>query len=353
MSVVSSAASTLLGRAPDIDPSDPSYDPSDPTQYAQCVDSGNIWTNWFTGHACDGTSRSVVGTAIQNTVLEPWVQDAKNGVADSVKTMVTFWVDVPSPAVGNIEDGSKSEVVSFLQGGLMPIAAWTMCFVMLASVATIMWTQRAAGARTIMTMLLTYLAVESVGVGAIAVALEVTDNTSKWLIDQSTQGTNFADNLFSLFDSTPGVAAGLLLIVLLLIASLVAVFTCVLMIARGGILLALTGAMLFAVAASGIEAGKQVTRHYFGWILAFILYKLAGAIVYSVGFRLVGTDTSAQGQGLLQILYGLTLLSMAVLALPAIIRLVVPLVAPAAQGRGAGAMAGAAGAAVASSVARR
>ena len=319
----------------------------------ECLENSNIWTDWL--HAggvggCGGTN--YVAQAVQNTVLEPWIQDAKNGVAESVKTMVSFWVNVPSPAVGDV-DGSKTEVVSFLQGGLMPIVAWTMCFVMLASVFTIMWTQRSAGFKTIVAMLLTYLAVESVGAGAIAVALQVTDNASKWLIDQSTQGTNFADNLFSLFDTAPGVGSALLLIVLLLIAALVAAFTSLLMIARGGILLALTGSMLLAVAFSGIEAGKAVMRHFFGWILAFILYKLAGAIVYSVGFRLLGTDTSAEGQGLLQILYGLTLLALAVLALPAIIRLVVPLVARAAQGRGAGAAAGAAGAVVVSSVARR
>lgn len=314
----------------------------------QCVEQGSIWTDWLHPGgigACSGPN--YVGQAIQNTVLEPWVQDAKNGVADSVKTMVSFWINVPSPNVGDV-NGGKSEVVSFLQGGLMPIVAITMCFVIVAGLVTVMWTQRGEGLKKIAVMLLTYIAVDSIAAGTIAVALEVTDNASKWLIDQSTQGTNFADNLFGLFNNTAGVGSAILLVALLLIASLVAAFTSLLMIARGGILLCLVGSMLLAVA-----MGWSTIRHFLGWIVALVLYKLAGAIVYSVGFRLLGTDTTQSGQGLLQILYGLTLLGMAVLALPAVIRLVVPAVAPSAQGRGAGAAASAVGATLVTAAIRR
>ena len=111
--------------------------------------------------------------------------------------------------------------------------------------------------------------------------------------------------------------------------------------------------MMLGVALSGTKGGLQVLRHYFAWIGAFIVYQLAGAIVYATGFRLLGTDTSADGNGLLQIMHGLTLLMLAVLALPAVIRLIVPMAAPAAQGRGAGAAAAGVAAASAGALARR
>ena len=76
------------------------------------------------------------------------MQDAKNGVTNSVKTMVSFWINVPSPNVGDV-NGGKSEVVSFLQGGLMPIVAITMCFVIVAGLVTVMWTQRGEGLKKI------------------------------------------------------------------------------------------------------------------------------------------------------------------------------------------------------------
>ena len=321
--------------------------PSDP--YGGCLVTGNIIQD-ILHPGCD---QSLVSQAVQGTVVEPWIADMKSGVADSIKTMVTFWVDVPSPAVGNIDDGSKSDPVSFLQSGLLPVTAWVMCFTIAAGIIAMIWHQRAEPAKVIGQMLLTYIAVDAIGAGAIAVALEVTDNASKWLIDQSTQGTDFANNLFSLFDSDEGVASSILLLVLLLVAALIATFTCLLMLGRGGALLALTGAMLLGVAMSGTKGGLSILRHYFAWILAFVFYKLAAAVVYATGFRLLGTDTSSAGNGFLQILHGLALLSLAVLALPAVIRLVVPAVAPAAQGRGAGAAMGGAAVAGATIVARR
>lgn len=332
-------------------PDDPSYDEwlaeNDPNG---CLGSGNFLTDVL-NPGCEG--QNSVADAIEGSVVEPWVADMKQGVADGIKTMVTFWIDVPNPNVGNIDDLSKSETITFLQGGLLPVVAWIMCFTVVAGLLTVIWTQRAEPAKVIGQMLLTYIMIDAIGVGAIAVALEITDNASKWLIEQSTEGTSFSDNLFSLFDTTEGIGSSILLLGLLAIAALIAAFTCVLMISRGGILIALTGAMMLGVALSGTKSGLQVMRHYFAWIGAFVVYKLAGAIVYAAGFRLLGTDTGSEGNGFLQILHGLTLLMLAVLALPAVIRLIVPMAAPAAQGRGAGAAAAGVAAASAGALARR
>ena len=70
---------------------------------------------------CEG--QNYITDAIQGSVVEPWVADMKVGVAESIKTMSTFWIDVPNPVIGNIEDGSKSDTITFLQGGLLAIVA--------------------------------------------------------------------------------------------------------------------------------------------------------------------------------------------------------------------------------------
>jgi type IV secretion system protein TrbL len=308
--------------------------------FEDCVTSGRIFTSWLNPGCGIPSAIDVVtdpiGTATDVALLAPWEAAVKEGLSETVKTLVTFWIDVPNPDLGDIH-ARESTIVSFLQGSLMPLVAIIMCFTILFGAVTIAWTQRTTGMKNILAMLFLFMVVDVIGAGAIAVAMQVTDYFSQLLLDRSTNGTSFGDNLVAMMTDGGGVGS-LLLIILLSIAILVAAFTCVLMIARGGILLALVGAMLLAVAMS-MDERMQLLRHYMAWILAFILYKLAAAVVYSVGFRLLGTDTAAEGQGLLQVLYGLTLLFMAVLALPATIRLVVPAVAPAAQGRGAGAFA--------------
>lgn len=323
--------------------------PLDPTTPEECFEEYSIWTSWM--HPGCGV-QSVAGAVVENAALKPFVEDAKQGVTDTVKTMVTFWVSVPPPQLTDA-DGSPSDPVTFLSSNLTWLAAVIMAFTMLVGGIIIVLTNRAEPARLIGQMLLTYIIMEALLAGAVAAALNVTSAVSAQIIGASTDGTNFADNIIALFNTTQGVGSGLLLIVLLLLAALIAAFTCFLMIARGGILICLVGAAPLAVALSGVQFGVAILRHYVAWIAAFVLYQLAAAIVYSVGFRLAGTDTSADGNSMLQILYGLTLLGMAVLALPAVIRLVVPAVAPVATGRGVGAMGAGVAAAGATALVRR
>lgn len=322
---------------------------ADPTQdWIDCENAKNVWTGWMNPGACTPSVADLATDAIGEHVVKPYVDDIKNGVSAAVKTMVSFWIDVPDPAIGGVGDQPVADSVSFLQNGLNPLVAIIMCFVILFGITMIAWTYRTEPARQIGNMILQYILIQGTLAVGVSVALELVNVTSKWLIEQSTQGTSFADNLFALFDTTEGVGSMIILIILLIIAALIAALTCILMIARGAVLFCLVGAAGLAVA-----LGQQVLRQYLAWILAFVLYKLAAAIIYAVGFRLLGTNTSIEGNGFLQILYGLTLLGMVVLALPAVIRLVVPAVAPAAQGRGAGAAVAAAGGAAATALVRR
>jgi hypothetical protein len=325
---------------------------ADPSSWQQCVEDQSWWDGFFSPNACVDSVSDLAADVIGKEVVQPYIDDAKNGVSTSIKTMVSFWISVPDPNLGGT-DGSVSDPISFLHGGLAPLVAIIMAFSVLAACIVIVWTNRTDPARRIAQMLLTFIIVEGAAVGAVAVGLELISVTSTWLIEQSTSGTSFSDNLFSLFDTTEGVGSAIILIALLLAAAAISAFTSVLMLARAGILLALMGARSLSVAMSATEGGFAAMRHYFGWIAAFGLYKLAGAIVYCVGFRLLGTDTDTTGNGFLQILQGLTVLGMAVLALPACIRLIVPAVSPVANGRGAGAAVVGAGAAAATSLVRR
>src|SRR5699024_8346752 len=85
---------------------------------------------------------------------------------------------------------------------------------------------------------------------------------------------------------------------------------------------------------------QQAWRKANGWLLALLLFKPVAAAIYALGFRLLRQNSSTEGydeimDGLVSSLTGLLILALASLALPAIIKFVVP-----AAAAGAGAFSG-------------
>lgn len=296
--------------------------------------------SWFSSWTLPGCQEpdSVATNIIKGTILEPYVEDAKNGVGDSIKAMLTFWIDIPDPDVGTV-DGSQADAITFVQSNLAWFAAIVMCFAIAYQCIRIIMTQNAKGIHAVFAALVAYFTVVLIAVPATVAGLLITSALAQKVLEESTVGTNFADNLFSLFSNEVGFTSSILLLGLLIIGMLIACFQCILMIGRGGATFIILGTLSTTAAASATEPGKEALKTQVGWLVALVLYKLVAAIIYGVGFRFLGTDTNAANSGLLQILYGICLLLMAVFALPALLRLTAPSTAPAADGRGPGGVA--------------
>lgn len=91
----------------------------------------------------------------------------------------------------------------------------------------------------------------------------------------------------------------------------------------------LAGTLPLSAAALSTPAGKAWFKRSVGWIIAFLLYKPAAALVYASAFSL-----TANAKDLLSVLSGLMLILLSVFALPALMRLAVPMVAAATGGGG-------------------
>src|SRR5207248_9543444 len=148
----------------------------------------------------------------------------------------------------------------------------------------------------------------------------------------------------------PGFTAGLagtvptafIAIVLGILAFLAPLIQIMLMLVRGGMLVLLIGTLPLIAAFSNTEMGLQWFRKASAWLIAFALYKPAAAVVYAVAFDLAGQP------GALALLDGVMMLVLAILALPALLRFVVPATSALAGAGGSGAiLAGAAGGAIA------
>lgn len=242
--------------------------------------------------------------------------------------------------------------VLFLQSGLW----WYMLVAAVVSVilggVRMAWEQRAEPGRETVKSLLTLLVVAGSGVTIVGLLVSAADAFAVWIINSSldcnveANGTCFGRNMSALLALTSGPATGglgpLLIIIFGLIAILASAFQIVLMVARGGMLVVLTGILPLSASFTNTEMGRGWFKRCVAWLVAFILYKPAAAIVYAAAFQLVGTNVfTDDGSGFLAVLTGLMLMIIALFAMPALMRFVTPMVGAMAGGAGGSMAAGA------------
>lgn len=244
--------------------------------------------------------------------------------------------------------------VLFLQSSLW----WYMGALAILSVIVggirMIWEQRADAGKDTLRSVLTLVIVAGAGVTITGLIVSLTDSFSVWILNKSldcdvaADAACFTDNIGQLLrisaqagGATPVAGTGALLVIVLgLFALLASLFQIVLMIARGGMLVVLAGVLPFMASFTNTEAGRSWFKKGVGWLFAFILYKPAAAIIYAAAFQLAGTDLWVDdGSGVISVITGVTLMVLALFAMPALMRFVTPLVGATAGGAGGGALA--------------
>jgi len=295
------------------------------------------------------------GAAIEdvaNDAVKNMAKAIADAVGQTVQTLGTFWVNVGTPALTAAPGGSTaSDPVLFLQNSLYFWTASLAVMSVLVGAAKMTIERRGAPLRDLVRSLATLIVVSGTGVAAVGLLTVAADQFSAWIITNSTNGTSFNENITALLALSATSPIGSIMIILLgLIAILASVMQIVLMIIRGGLLVILTGIFPTAAAFSNTEAGRGWFQKCTAWLIAFILYKPAAAIVYATAFQLSGSkifgnvgDGKDFGSALLATVTGLALMIIALFAMPALMRFVTPMVGAVAGG-GGGLAAGAVGA---------
>ncbi len=190
--------------------------------------------------------------------------------------------------------------VLFLQSSLW----WYMGAAAVVSViiggVRMVWEQRAEPGKETIKSLLTLIVIAGSGVTIVGLLVSAFDSFSVWILngalscdvgaDSACFGENIANLLALTTNPNTGGLGALLIIILGIIAILATAAQIVLMIARGGMLVILTGILPLSASATNTEMGKSWFKKNVGWLVAFILYKPAAAIVYAAAFQLVGTN---------------------------------------------------------------
>jgi hypothetical protein len=254
----------------------------------------------------------------------------------------------------------SSSVVGWMQGQLQWYAGGLAILSILVAAGTMAWTQRATPAKDLLKSMLTLIAVAGAGLVVIRLATAAGDAWSVDVLNKSTdcdvtdgESNCFGTNIFAMIALTATSPIGVFgLFILGFVAILATYAQIALMIFRGGMLVVLAGIFPLASSFTNTEIGKQWFKKTLAWTLAFLLYKPAAAIIYAIAFRMTGTDLfKTDGTGLFQILTGLALMLLSLVALWGLMRFIVPTVAAVTGGGGAGLLVAAAGAAALTEIA--
>lgn len=257
------------------------------------------------------------------------------GMSQMVTTLSTFWVSMPTVNLASEDGTTPSPVVSLVNSELM---VWTVTLAVLAVILGgigMIWQQRGAPLKDLLLSLITLTLVSGIGLGVISILVIAADWFSAEIIKRSTDGKGFADAMNILVMTNQTGVGVFILIVLGLIGLIASLVQIVLMVIRSGMLVILAGILPTTAAFTNTEMGRQWFQKAVGWTIAFILYKPAAAIVYSVAFLLMGNNSGQDG--LITSITGFALMIVALFALPALMRFVTPMVGAVASGSGAGA----------------
>lgn len=252
------------------------------------------------------------------------------------------------------ERSSGQATVAFIENSLWYYTAAAVVLSVIVGALRMAWEQRADPGRDLVRSLLTFVVVSAGGLTVISLLLQAGDSFSRWIVSSSLDckgtdqaacfGENMAGMLGLASTSGIGVIAVIVLGLMVFVASAVQI---AMMVSRSGMLIILAGTLPLTASATNTALGKQMFQKTAGWIIALLLYKPVAAVIYAAAFQLAGSDVLGGGlKAMGQVIVGLMMMVLAVLALPALMRLVSPAVGMLASGNAAGGMAMAAGAAV-------
>ncbi len=215
---------------------------------------------------CDAVGGAIGGAA--SAAAQAFVDAFADGFAKLVVTMTTFWVDVPTPAIGG-GGGAVAEV----QGSVYWLQGFILVFSLLYVAGKMALTRSGRVAGEAAVGLGTMVVAVGAGVAAIDILAVAGDNWARWTIARSTHG----DMTLRLGAVTGGSAdMAVLGMGLEFVIALLGIVSCIVqiffLIARVGVLTVLAGTLPLSAAALSTPAGRACFKRIVGWIIAFLLY---------------------------------------------------------------------------------
>jgi len=256
-----------------------------------------------------GAARAVVGGAT-NAALGGLAGAIQAAIGTIARDMVTWWISLPSP------DLAADPVPRTLQAWLYPFTAAVAIAALITAAARMALTRKSAPLADAGSGLLTVAITTAAGTLLPTLLLRAGDAYSNAVLESATNG-QFASRFAKLiaFAAVNGPGSAAILLVIGMIALILAAFQAVLLLFRQVSVIILAGTLPLAAAGTMTPLTRPWFRRVTGWELALIFYKPAAATVYGAGFLLIG-----QGNTVLDVLGGLAVLGLSLVALPVLLR---------------------------------
>jgi len=268
----------------------------------------------------------VVGEGIGNLatgVAEDFVRTLAEGTINILKVVNAFWLYLPTPDVA-------SEAITTIQSSLVWYTyAFAVLGIMLATGKMLVAGDFKAGAPAVK-MIINLILTTAFYTTVVALLLAAGDAFAPWIIERATGGELAMDGILSVtMFITPGVGPGMLLVIL---AFLGALANALFMLVRAVMITILVTFLPILAASSASEAGEQAWKKAQGYLLAFLLFKPVAAVILALGLLMIMdpptiTTLNDAGSTLFQVMVGIMTLVMVALALPTLIKFVVPVAA--------------------------
>ncbi len=246
------------------------------------------------------------------------VATAMTEAADELfKTVITAWTRIPSGGA------TSTSTIDWVQGtALRPVTALVAVLAMIACATRVAWEVAwggdGRGAQEGAKAMLRTVVVGGGGTALLVTAMALADEFSAWVLGAA--GPSLNPTLLTGAQLAPGL--GFTIGLLAIFASLIQIF---LLLARSAMVVLLAGGWQLAAASSATETGAATFKKITGWLVAFVIYKPAAAVCYATAFKLgQGTAGASTADKTVAAVEGVILLFLAILALPALLRLVVP-----------------------------
>lgn len=286
---------------------------------------------------CVGELAGGAGGAIAGGAVDKFFQMIANGARDLLGAMSSFWMEVPSPKVasGSGQHWTGSETITSIQSWISPVGM--VIFLATLSIALIKIasdTRRAGeGANAIIRSLVVTAAGGLPLLAVTMLLIQAGDAFSPWILDRASGQDVSKDGFGKIFQlammGSPNripEASGALLVIYLL-AILGSAVQVAFMILRGAAIILLLCFAQVIAAGAATEEGFLRFKRIAMLVLGFALYKPVAAIVLGVGLKLMSDPGEDSSDQLINSIFGLTVIVMAALALPMVIKFVAPVAA--------------------------
>ena len=258
------------------------------------------------GAVAGGATGAVVG-GVTDSALRSFADSIKEALAGIFADLLTFWLNTGSPAV------DSSSAIASLQRLVLPYALALVMGGMLWQATRLVAQRKADPALNILQGLLTYLAGSAVGLVLLGTLLRLADDLTPWFLSAG-DSEQFRERMGTVLGLQAVTQPGLVILLGVLVFFVGAAQWVALLLRQGAIIVL---AVFIPLAAAGgfSPATRPWLRRLAAWLLSLALYKPLVALIYAVGFTLIG-----DGDSLHEVMTGFVVLVLSVIALPALLK---------------------------------